>query len=100
MTARDNQAGLADTRITQKYLRRYPDSKRTRSWAGRMVHIETESGVWRTGGAGYTWAHHDDAWVLPFEDAQRQVNHCGPEKCAAFIAVKSGRLAIQEGQKP
>ena len=76
---------MKDDRITQKYLRRYPDSKRTRSWAGSMVQIETEHGVWRVGGAGYTWAHYENAWVLPFEEAQKHVAHCGPEKRAAFI---------------
>lgn len=79
-----------DTRITQKYIRRYPDSKRTRSWAGVLVHIETENGVWREGGAGYTWHHMPNAWVLPFELAQKEVNHCGPEKKAAFIRVEPG----------
>lgn len=76
---------MSEDRITQKYIRRYPSSKRTRSWAGKLVHIETEHGVWRTGGAGYTWAHRPEAWVLPFEDAQKCVEHCGPEKMAAFI---------------
>jgi len=79
---------MPDDRITQKYIRRYPDSKRTRSWADTNVHIETENGVWRVGGAGYTWAHHNNAWVLPFELAQAEVNHCGPEKQAAFIRVR------------
>ena len=74
-------------RITQKYLRRWPDSKRAKSWAGRMVHIQTENGVWRTNGHGYTWADKPDAWVLPFEEAQKCVAHCGPEKQATFIAV-------------
>lgn len=78
-----------DSRITQKYLRRYPDSKRTRSWAGVMVHIETENGVWREGGSGYTYAGRPEAWVLPFEEAQRQVDHCGPEKRAAFIRLSA-----------
>lgn len=74
-------------RITQKYLRRYPDSRRTRSWAGRLVYIQTENGVWRTNGAGYTEVGNPDAWVLPFEQAQAKVDHCGPEKRAAFIAA-------------
>ncbi|WP_156458098.1 hypothetical protein [Devosia epidermidihirudinis] len=78
----------SDTCITQKYLRRWPTSKRARSWAGRMVHIRTENGVWRTGGSGYTYPHTPEAWVLPFEEAQRQVNHCGPEKQASFILAK------------
>ncbi len=84
---------LTSDRITQAYLRRWPNSKRARSWTGRMVHIETENGVWRAGGAGYTWAGKPDAWILPFEDAQRQVNHCGPEKQAAFLAVDPTKVA-------
>lgn len=76
---------VTDHRITQRYLRRWPDSKRARSWAGVMVHIETDNGVWRVGAAGYTWAHKPDAWVLPFEEAQKKVAHCGPEKRASFI---------------
>ncbi|MEO9231540.1 MAG: hypothetical protein ABI216_21680 [Devosia sp.] len=75
----------ADTHITQQYLRRWPDSKRAKKWAGKMVHIETEHGVWRVDGQGYTWAHKPDAWILPFEMAQKQMAHCGPEKHAAFI---------------
>lgn len=74
-------------RITQKYLRRYPNSKAARSWAGCMVHISTEHGVWRINGQGYTRAGKFDAWVLPFEEAQEHVAHCGPEKEAAFIKV-------------
>ncbi|WP_313030391.1 hypothetical protein [Brucella sp.] len=71
--------------ITQKYLRRWPDSKRSKSWAGRLVHIQTENGVWRNNGKGYTHEGKDDAWVLPFEEAQKEVAHCGPEKQATFI---------------
>jgi hypothetical protein len=71
--------------ITQKYLRRYPGSERARSWAGVMVHIETENGVWRTGGCGYTWAGKPNAWIIPFEDAVRKISHCGPEKCGKFL---------------
>lgn len=29
-------AARIDSQITQKYIRRYPNSKRTRSWAGRI----------------------------------------------------------------
>lgn len=74
-------------RISQKYLRRNPDSKMARSWAGADVHIETENGVWREGGHGYTYAGKSDAWILSFEEAQKKVAHCGPEKMAAFIRV-------------
>jgi hypothetical protein len=58
---------IPNDRITQKYIRRYPESRRTKSWAGRMVQISTENGVWRVDGHGYTYAHEADAWVLPFE---------------------------------
>lgn len=83
-----------DMEITQKYLRRYPDSKRTKSWKGVPVHIQTEHGVWRIGGCGYTWAGASNAWILPFEEAQKQVAHCGPEKQAKFIRA----LIAQEGE--
>lgn len=76
---------FGDEFITQKYLRRYPDSKRSKSWAGVPVHIQTENGVWRTGGCGYTWATEPNAWILPFEEAVKQINHCGPEKQGKFI---------------
>lgn len=84
-----NEVRTTPVRITQKYLRRWPDSRRARAWAGRPVHIETEHGVWRDGGAGYTWAGMPNAWVLPFEEAQRHVDHCGPEKRAAFIDARA-----------
>ena len=75
--------------ITQKYLRRYPDSKKARSWAGRMVHIRTEHGVWRHGGCGYTTAGSPEAGIWTFEEAQKQVAHCGPEKRASFIFAEA-----------
>lgn len=88
----------ADTRITQKYLRRYPDSKRTRSWSGKLVHIETENGVWRKNAQGYTYAGRPEAWVLPFEEAVLRVNHCGPEKHAAFLlATPAPSTPVAEG---
>jgi hypothetical protein len=43
--------------------------------------------VWRTGGRGYTYAGNAEAWVLPFEEAQKCVASLGPEKQAAFIRV-------------
>lgn len=73
--------------ITQKYLRRYPKSARAKSWAGVMVHIQTENGVWRHGGCGYTWPRTPEAWVVSFEEAVKQVAHCGPEKMAKFLRV-------------
>jgi hypothetical protein len=79
--------------ITQRYLRRYPNSKRTRSWAGVPVHIQTENGVWRVGGSGYTWVGKPNAWILPFEEAMKKIDHCGPEKMGRFIrAEQPGKL--------
>jgi hypothetical protein len=74
--------------ITQKYLRQYPDSERARSWAGVMVHIQTENGVWRTGGSGYTYTGKPDAWILPFEEAIKKIDHCGPEKMGSFLRAE------------
>lgn len=85
--------------ITQKYLRRYPNSARARSWAGVMVHIETENGVWRTGGCGYTWAGKPDAWVIPFEAAVKKIDHCGPEKCGKFIRAQTPPPAEREADR-
>lgn len=76
---------FTETTITQKYIRRYPNSKRTKSWAGKIVHIQTENSVWRVGSAGYTFAGRKDAMKLPFEEALEEVAHCGPEKRATFI---------------
>lgn len=75
---------MSDMSITQQYLRRYPNSKRAVSWAGKAVHIRTENGIWRPGGRGYT-ADLSDAGIWVFEHAQREVSHCGPEKKAEFI---------------
>lgn len=77
--------------ITQKYLRRYPASARARSWAGVAVHIQTENGVWRIGGSGYTYAGKPDAWVLPFEAASKQIAHCGPEKMGRFLRADTSK---------
>jgi len=78
--------------ISQKYLRRWPQSRRANAWAGKLVHIRTENGVWRPNGHGYT-AHLEEAWKLPFEQAVKQISHCGPEKRGAFI-LASGQPPI------
>lgn len=91
---------FGDDFITQKYLRQYPGSKRERSWAGVMVHIETENGVWRIGGHGYTWAGELNAWIIPFEEAVKQIDHCGPEKAGKFLRARHADLTeAQEGRK-
>lgn len=79
---------FSDTHITQRYIRRYGRTKRVRAWEGAHVHIRTENGVWKKGGHGYTLPGGPDAWVLPFEDAVRQISHCGPEKQGSFLLVK------------
>ena len=79
---------FGDHFITLKYLRRWPDSKRAVSWKGTPVHIRTENGIWRPDAHGYT-NHTCTAWVLPFEDAIRQVAHTGPEKRAAFLRARA-----------
>jgi hypothetical protein len=71
--------------ISQKYLRRYGmDTGRARQWTGKMVHIRTNNGVWRVDGYGYT-IDFSEAWRLPFEQALKQISHCGPEKSGTFI---------------
>lgn len=80
---------FSDTHITQRYMRRYGETARVRSWHGKLVHIRTENGVWRTNGHGYTFAGEPDAWVLLFEDAVKQIAHCGPEKQGAFLIPPS-----------
>lgn len=75
------------TSISQKYVKRYPNSKRTNSWKNLLVHIETENGVWRCGGQGYTYSGKKDAWILKFEDAVKEISHCGPEKQGNFLLV-------------
>lgn len=82
--------------ITQKYLRRYPNSQRAKSWAGVMVHIQTENGVWREGGCGYTWPGHANAWVVPFEFAVQRIDHCGPEKEGRFLRASGEKVAVNK----
>ena len=58
--------------ITEKYLRRYPSSKKSKSWEGSMVHLRTKNGIWRPNGKGYT-THFSNAWTLPIGEARRIV---------------------------
>jgi len=71
------------------YLKRYPNSKRTKSWAGRNVYIYTSRGIWRVGGAGYTFITESDAWVLSFEDALKEIAALGVEKAARLVWAKN-----------
>lgn len=79
-------------RITQKYIRRWPDSKKTKSWHGKLVHIQTDNGVWRIDGCGYTYAGAQNAGLWLFEEAMRLIRHCGPEKRGAFIMASDDYL--------
>ncbi len=73
--------------MSQEYLRRYGTTARVKAWHGKQVHIQTENGVWRKNGQGYTRAGSESAWAIPFEDAVRRIDHCGPEKCGCFLLV-------------
>ena len=55
------------------------------AWAGQIVNIKTDRGVWRTDGAGYTLHGQPDAWALPFEEALRIIRPLGPEKKARLL---------------
>lgn len=76
---------FSDSHITQEYIRRYGRTKRVQKWENKWVHIQTENGVWRQGGCGYTEPNSDDAWVLPFNVAVAKIDHCGPEKKGRFL---------------
>jgi hypothetical protein len=89
--------------ITEKYLRRYPSSKKTRSWAGAMVHLRTMNGIWRPDGHGYT-IHFAEAWVLPIERARRIVSgiykdHGGTYCRAASNSIRTAALAELKGEQ-
>tara|TARA_R100000655_G_scaffold46655_3_gene83632 strand:+ start:464 stop:733 length:270 start_codon:yes stop_codon:yes gene_type:complete len=75
----------SSTHITQKYIRRYGRTARVKAWESKIVHIQTENGVWRVDAHGYTYAGKPDAWILPFTQAEKEISHCGPEKCGAFL---------------
>jgi hypothetical protein len=71
-----------------------------------MVHIQTDNGVWRIDGSGYTWAGKPDAWIITFEDAVRKIDHCWPEKCGRFLRAadngppKTGDQTVTEPDTP
>jgi hypothetical protein len=71
-------------RITKRYTDRYPDSRRMKAWAGKLVHISTDRGLWRPDAKGYT-DKSEEAWVLPIEDAIKETQHLGPERRTTFI---------------
>lgn len=63
--------------IELDYVKRYPDSERTRKWRKKRVNIFAEGqGFWRPQGQGYT-AHAREGWALPFETALAYTAHIG-----------------------
>ena len=83
--------------ITEKYLRRYPRSKKTRAWEGAMVHLRTQNGIWRLDGHGYT-LHFSEALVLPLADARKIVSgiyedHGGTYYRVSAAAIRSRGVA-------
>ena len=87
--------------ITEKYLRRYPRSKKTRSWAGAMVHMRTMNGIWKPDGHGYT-INFAEAWVLPLEQARKTVSgiyedHGGTYYRASAAAIRAAATGTKEG---
>jgi len=85
--------------ITEKYLRRYPDSKKTRSWSGAMVHLRTMNGIWRPDGHGYT-VNFADAWVLPLDQARKIVSGIYEDHGGTYYrAVEAIRALIAKGQE-
>jgi len=79
---------LSKTEITLKYLKRYPQSARTKSFSASRVHIKTDKGFWQVDCAGYTFPHYADAGVFGFEDASRIISGLGAEKRAALVRVR------------
>ena len=80
---------MKNFKLSQQHLKRNLHKLKkftnVRIWSGQW------EGWWRYEGRGYT----DSivvAWVLPIEDAWKQVEHCGPEKkvylCEAVDLVK------------
>ena len=79
--------------ITEKYLRRYPQSKKTKAWEGAMVYLRTQNGIWRPDGHGYT-VNFSEAWAMPLSDARKIVSgiyedHGGTYFRATAAAIRS-----------
>lgn len=83
--------------ITEKYLRRYPQSKKTKAWEGAMVYLRTQNGIWRPDGHGYT-VNFSEAWAMPLSDARKIVSgiyedHGGTYFRATAAAIRSRGVA-------
>jgi len=82
---------FGDDFITLKYIKRYPNSARTKQWKGRIVMIESDHGLWRPDAKGYT-DKYSTSWVVLFEKAVKHTYHCGPEKRVKYIDANSKRV--------
>ena len=70
------------------FVKRYPGSDQLKLWAGKPVHIQSENGIWRPGGRGYTNST-GEAWVISFEEAVETTRHCGPEKRVRYLEARA-----------
>ena len=80
---------FGDDWLSLRYVQRYPESARIDKWASHPVHIQTENGIWRPGGHGYTM-RKSDAGIWDFGDAVRTTSHCGPEKRVRYLRATQG----------
>lgn len=84
--------------ISLAYIKRYPNSQRTRSWAGRLVMISSDNGFWREGARGYCYARDPNVWRIPFEEAFERTKHCGPEKRVRYVCAAT-HYSLREANK-
>lgn len=65
--------------ITLEYIKRWPESERSRKWRKKRVHIfQPGQGFWRPQGQGWT-PHKWEAWCIPFETAKAHTAHISPK---------------------
>jgi len=76
--------------VSLKYINRFgPNTRMLREkFQGRQCMIHTDKGLWRPQAAGYC-EHPADAGQWTFEEAWRNIAHCGPEKHAKIYLVDS-----------
>lgn len=74
--------------VSLEYIKRFPNSARTRKWRTKKVRIYSyeHSAYWGPNRSGY---YNDGlkAGVYTFDDAYEATNHCGPEKGITYRAV-------------
>lgn len=73
--------------IRPAYFKRFGfETKRAREWTEFVVHIRTNSGLWREDAAGYT-NYEEEAGIYEFWDAWEHIKDLGPEKMASLVSV-------------